>query len=200
MPPLLFSNGVSYFDHRLYLPLVGCLIMIGEIDFVKDLDWRRREVISGSVIILLILSILTFSHSRNFRSPLIFWQSAVKGSPHSLPAHTILGGIYSENAKWPEAERELLAAIAIAPQEPILHYNLGVVYLNIGNKLEATLEFKKELTANPGYYKALANLGDLAYGSGRLPEAIGYWRAALASNPGDSESAKRLESLNEPLR
>jgi len=74
-----------------------------------------------------------------------------------------------------------------------MHYNLGVVYLSNGNKIAAEMEFKRELAVNPGYYKALANLGILAYQSGQTAAAIEYWQAAVASNPSDQQSAKLLE-------
>jgi len=197
IPPLMFSNGTSYFEHRFYLPLIGFLIILSEVDFVKNLNWRHKKVVSFAALGLIVLAIPTFFHSQNFRDPLTFWQAAVKGSPHSLPAHVILGNLYSENARWPEAEQELLEAIKLNPQEPITHYNLGVVYLNEDKKIAAAEEFKRELTVNPGYYKALANLGDLAYQSGQKAEALQYWRAALISNPNDERSAQRLESLRE---
>lgn len=199
IPPLLFSNGISYFEHRLYLPLIGFFIILGEIDFIKNLDWHRKRVICGTTLIIFVLAILVLIHSRNFRDPFVFWQAAVKSSPHCLPAHVILGGLYSEAARWPEAEQEFLRAIALSPQEPIIHYNLGVAYLNEGRLVDAQEKFQAELAVNPGYYKALANLGDLAYKSGRTSEAVQYWRAALVSNPNDEQSAQRLKSLSGSL-
>jgi len=89
IPPLLFTNGTSYFDHRLYLPLVGFLIIISELDFIRNLNWRQPRVIALAALLLLILSVLTFRHSLNFRDSFTFWRSAVTGSPHSLPAHAI---------------------------------------------------------------------------------------------------------------
>lgn len=193
IPPLLFSNGTSYFDHRLYLPLIGFLIIISELDFIKSLNWRQPRVIALAALLLLILSVLTFRHSLNFRDPFTFWRAAVTGSPHSLPAHAILGDIYAEQTDWVAAEQEFLAALSLNPQEPIMHYNLGVVYLRSGNKIAAEIEFKRELAVNPDYYKALANLGILAYQSGQTAAAIKYWQAAVASNPNDQQSAKLLE-------
>lgn len=195
IPPLLFSNGTSYFDHRLYLPLIGFLIIISELSFIKNLNWREPRVIAVAALLLLILSVLTFRHSLNFRDPFAFWRAAVTGSPHSLPARAILGDIYAEQADWAAAEQEFLAALSLNPQEPIMHYNLGVVYLNRGNKMAAEIEFQRELAVNPGYYKALANLGILAYQSGQTAAAVRYWQAAVASNPDDLQSAKLLEMV-----
>ena len=58
-----------------------------------------------------------------------------------------------------EKFKELMAeAAAMAPDNPDLHYNIGVINMEQGNLLEARASYKKALEINPGYTNAQLNL------------------------------------------
>jgi len=158
MPPFAISNGAPYFlEHRIYLPLIGFLIICGEIDFIKNLDWTNKKVRVGSLVFLLLLSVLTFNHSKFFKDPLTFWLSAVKTSPHSPLAQKNLGVIYYFSGQNKEAQEHYQEALKVNPEEVMCHNNLGVIYMENKQYDLAMSEFQAELRINPGYDKAVAN-------------------------------------------
>lgn len=201
LPPFMVSDGLPYFlEHRLYLPLIGFLIMIGEIDCLKSLTWPRRRTVIGALFILLLFGTITFIHSRHFRNPLVFWSTAVKDSPRTPLAYRNRGVVEYLSGDLVQAAEDYRQALLLNPDEPMAHNNLGVVYLVQKNFSAAVAEFQKELLVNPGYDKALLNLGEAAYFSGDEGRAVSYWRAALRSNPDNKEAALRLNNLGKPLR
>lgn len=153
----------DFLEHRLYLPLIGFLIVLGEIDFVKNLDFSKRPIKIGGALLLIFLALLTYNRLADFSNRLDFWQAAVKNSPHSPLAHRNLGVMYYFDGRLLEAENEYSQAIALNNHEPMVHNNLGVIYLNQKKFKEAEIEFNRELEINPGYDKALLNLADLKY-------------------------------------
>lgn len=195
--PFVFSAD-AYFDHRLYLPLIGFLIMLSEIDWIKNLNWRNKKVIGGTIIILALLVSWDLSRSLDFRDALSFSRAAVKSSPHSWMAHGSLGVVYSDSQAFSAATEELRQALVLNPSVRLMHYNLGLVYFRQKKWTEAENEWQQELLVNPDYYKALTGLGDAYYQEGRWAEAADYWRAAVQVSPGDPEAAANLKNLIKP--
>lgn len=127
--PFLFSEASTYLSHRLYLPLVGIFIVLSEIDWVKNLDWHKKSVKAVTIILLAIISISAYKYSLNFKNPLIFWQSALKSSPHSFVVHNNLGAVYLEKNNLEEAKKEFELVLKITPNFYKAWSALGDIYL-----------------------------------------------------------------------
>lgn len=55
-PSLIRLNLIDtpdFLEHRLYLPIIGLFIMIAEIDFVKNLDFKNKFVKLGSLLLII---------------------------------------------------------------------------------------------------------------------------------------------------
>lgn len=158
LPPFAISNGAPYFlEHRLYLPLIGFLMICGEIDFIKKINWSDNKTRAGALAVILLLSALTLGHSRYFKDPMTFWLAAVKTSPHSPLAQKNLGVMYYFDGQPQAAQEHYRAALAVNPQETMCHNNLGVIYMENKEYKRAAEEFQLELQINPGYDKAISN-------------------------------------------
>jgi tetratricopeptide (TPR) repeat protein len=59
-----------------------------------------------------------------------------------------------ELSSWPEAVRELEAAAAAAPDNDVLHYNLGLVYERRGDLSAALAAFERSQAINPRHLAA----------------------------------------------
>ena len=192
-PSLLLSDSFPYFlEHRLYLPLVGLLLVIAELDIFSRLNWSRlrtRIIIFG---ILILLAGLSFQQSGYFRNRLIFWQTAVSGSPQASLAHRNLGAMYYLDGRQEEAIVHYRAALEINSQEAMVHNNIGLIYLEKGDWEAAEQEFWQELAINPDYDKTLFNLGELYKRRGQEVQAREFWRRTLLANPRHYQAAERL--------
>ncbi|MFK5974639.1 MAG: tetratricopeptide repeat protein [Flavobacteriaceae bacterium] len=75
-------------------------------------------------------------------------------------------------------------AAALAPDNPDLHYNMGVINMEQGNIKEARVAFNKALEINPGYTNAQLNLSTtyVNEGNGLIDEmnSLGNSRADIA--------------------
>jgi len=154
--PFLISSD-AYFSHRLYLPLVGLLILLGEIKWVKNCDFQGKKLIRPIIILLFFFS-LTFSFSKNFSSPLVFAKSAVWSAPSSWMAQANLGVIYLNNGDLDLSIKTLSRALSLNQQVRFVRYNLGLAYYKAGDTESAKKAWQEELVINPNYGPALSGL------------------------------------------
>ncbi len=201
IPPFAISSAAPYFlEHRLYLPFIGFLIVLAEIDFIKNLDFKKGYIKIIAFFILLFFSVLTWQHSLKFIDRLTFWQSAVADSPHSPLANKNLGSMYYFENQPDKAIVYYRRALEVNPNETMAHNNLGLIYLEKKQYGVAEKEFKKELEINPNYDKALFNLGNLYFLTKRNAEAASLWQETLLVNPYHAEAYFRLLNLKNQLR
>lgn len=141
-PPDFFIN---FLEHRLYLSFFGFLIVIAEVDWIKNLNFNRRITQICGITLLIVFATITFCHSRGFRNSLVFWQTAAMASPHSVEIQKNLGLEYYDIKDYNKAEYCYNLALALNSLEPKLHNNLGVLYMDQGKYNLAKKEFEKEL-------------------------------------------------------
>ncbi|MFH1402307.1 MAG: tetratricopeptide repeat protein [Patescibacteria group bacterium] len=191
-----FSSNFApdFIEHRLYLPIIGLFIILLELNPLKN--WRKNNSYYIMILVIVVLfSVLTFSHSRNFSDKFSFWQNAVKNSPHHPLAHRNLGAMYYLNGNMLDAEKEFKASLAINPSEEMAHNNLGLVYANQNKFSEAENEYKKELEINPRYDNAYYNLGLLYYKKNQIDDTEHAWKKALEINPNNLDALFGLLNL-----
>lgn len=159
LPSFIRLNTLpDFLEHRLYVPFIGLLIILTELDWIKNLDFGKKIVRAVAIFILAVLAVVSFWHSGAFSDRLTFWQAAAIDSPHSPLAQRNLGAMYYFNGDNEKAERYYQAALMLNPKEEMVHNNLGVIYMDQGDLKRAEAEFRTELQVNPGYDKALVNL------------------------------------------
>lgn len=117
-----------------------------------------------------------------------------------FPSHPVLRNehaVYLEAAGDPEAaERELLVALAEAPDLPQVSKNLGDVRYRLGRYAEAWEDYQRALRLrSDGGEDLHFKLGSLALRRGDRPAAEGYWRQVLVLNPHHHLARANLESL-----
>lgn len=178
------SIVADFIEHRLYIPMIGLVILLMESRLSKVFTSRADNVghiVVGSITI--IFSILTVVHSSNFSNRLIFWRNAAETSPHSPLAQRNLGAMYFLDGLYDLAEKHTLESLALNPEEQMAHNNLGLIYMQKGDLARAEKEYLQELAINPSYDNAHFNLGLLYYNVGRIQEAIRLWEKTLEINP-----------------
>lgn len=201
LPSMVFSDpslytGVALYEHRLYLPLIGFIILFLETGLVKTIGRDRKWALAIGAAIVILFSGLNIVHGDIFKDPLNFWRNAVKTSPHHPLARRNLGAMYYLGGQLAKAEKEYLLALELNPTEPMVHNNLGLIYLDQGKLAAAEREYALELKLNPRYDNALFNLGLLYARQGRVSQAKALWEKTLAVNPEHIDARKYLRLLN----
>jgi tetratricopeptide (TPR) repeat protein len=183
--PSLVKPNISiipdFLDHRVYESFPGFLFIFSVLDFGK---LNKKMLSVTGLIIISVLLWTTFSHSKNFKNRLVFWQNAVSGSPHSAFAHNNLGAMYFLDNKHDMAEQQWKQAIALNPKERLVHGNLGLIYMNTGRLTLAEPEYLQEIEINPDYDHVYFNLGLLYYQQKKIAQAAEMWKKTLQKNPG----------------
>ncbi len=186
----------DFIEHRVYLPMIGFLIILAEIDWIKNLNFRRKKDLLAAISVLFILSFITFLYSFSFRNRLSFWTNAATNSPHSPLAHRNLGAMYYLDGNLDKAEPEYKKSLELNPNEQMAHNNLGLIYMNKGQLAKAEEEYKKEFLVNPLYDNAHFNLGILYAKEGKLTQAEESWKKTIEINPDYAAAYQNLAILS----
>jgi len=166
------SAAVDLMEHRLYLPIIGFMIIILETGFVKKLDIAKTRWQQVSVALCVaVFCIITFRYSDNFKDRTVFWQGAARTSPHSIVSHTNLGCVYLSDGLFDKAVPEFKKVIAMAPGRAFGYNYLGSCYMEKGMFKEAEAEFRKSLAIDPLSGDVGHNLANAYFKQGKLKEA-----------------------------
>ncbi|MBN2453751.1 MAG: tetratricopeptide repeat protein [Candidatus Omnitrophica bacterium] len=181
-------------EHRLYLPIIGLMIMLAEIDVVKKkFSLNNRLCAVAAFCIILLFSVRTYAHSDNFRNSLVFWENAVAASSRSAFSHMKLGELYYRADRLDEAFSEISRGLELDHQFTRSgHYYLGFIYLKKGMSLDAEKEFRKTIALMPDNDWAYMALGVICYKSGRHKEAEKLWLKSFEINPSNFETLRNL--------
>ncbi len=176
-------DRIVFFEHRLYLPLLGIIIFFAGSDLVNRLDFKKIRVLAPAAAIVVLFSVLAFNYSGVYKDKMSFWQTAVADSPQSSLAHSNLATAYLIDGKTEEAMAEFNETLKINPKEKRVHLLLGFFYLNQGMYDKAKIEFEKEIEIDRGQFVAYHSLGRIYAQKNNLKEAERYFLKTLEINP-----------------
>lgn len=195
IPPLIRPHAPvinDVLEHRLYLPIIGLIIIIA--DAVKDVGLRMRRYLAflGLAIIVLFFTKSSF-YLDNFSSPISFWESAVKTSWRSAFVRMKLGEVYYRADRLDEALFQIEEGMKLDFYSGISgHYYLGHIYLKKAMPDKAEKEFRKAVALMPENDWALLSLGVVCYNNGKTDEAERYWIKALGLRPDNVDAMRNL--------
>ena len=173
----------NFREDRMYLPLMGFIILLAELDLPGTFKLPRRAAQALGACVLALFFWVTLSYSGNFKDRLSFWKKAVGSSPSYAFNYNNLGSMYYLEGNTDDAEIMWKKALAINPGERLAHGNLGLLYMNKGRFKEAEENYFKEIELNPHYDNVYFNLGLLYYGAGLPDKAGACWETTLKVNP-----------------
>jgi tetratricopeptide (TPR) repeat protein len=103
-------------------------------------------------------------------------------------------GVSLERAgRWPEAERDLKAALALNPDEPELLNYLGYTWIDRNENLEPALDMvRRAVSQNPRSGAMVDSLGWAYFRLGDFPKAVTTLEQAVELEPGDPELNNHL--------
>jgi hypothetical protein len=142
LPVLFVPNSINEqtFEHRLYLPIIGVLLVVSQTALFKN---KLPVKTTASIVagIAVVFAIINFNHQQNFKDPLSFWEQAAETSPHSAYALMMYGARIEDKQ---EGYALMRRAYAINPNEKYLNYYYGVMLQNEDSLAESEKHFLKE--------------------------------------------------------
>ncbi|MBI3521378.1 MAG: glycosyltransferase family 39 protein [Bacteroidetes bacterium] len=159
------SSGEHY-EHRIYLPLIGLLIFISQINF----NQTSPLFIYSTIIVIMVFSFKTFYRLNIYKTENSFVDSGIKEAPEYYYFYAIKGDKLLSQQNFAASIPYYNTAINMQPQRPQLYSSRGYAFVELNKHKESVDDFTKaiEFTKNnPDMYlnRCLANkkFGDLEY-------------------------------------
>lgn len=172
------SMNEQTFEHRLYLPIIGILLMLPETILLKNNLAPSRLVLFFSLVAV-VFAALNYRHQPHFKDAISFWEQAYKTSPHSAYAVMMYGARVSDKQHGFALMRE---AYRLNPDEKYLNYYYGVMLQEQDSIIESEPYLLKEKNGS-GYYQCDFYLAKVAYYKKDLQGSINYLESYLKADP-----------------
>lgn len=192
IPVLIVPKSLNdqVFEHRLYLPVIGILLILSQaFPFNNTLNTKAKTALIS--VIALVFAIQCIVRTAYFNDPVTFWTHAVKGSPHSAYAKTLLGTKVEDPA---EREKLFREARAIEPSLKNLNYYLAKVLFDNKQPDSAEVYLRKEIAHNP-IPDAYFLLAQISFSKNNFDSAAVYLEKVIALNPLDPQANNNLVLL-----
>jgi hypothetical protein len=193
LAPSFSARLVEGLEHRLYVPIIGFIILAAETDWMKNLSTSSKKTWVIPMVYLIALMWITNSRLEIFKNRFNFNISAMQTSQYSVVPCVNLAGDYDIVGKQDQAivmyktalKRDSVYGI-IHPNNrvsyySILHDNLGVIYLSRQLYKEAEQEFT--LASKDGDLYAVYHLANVYFKTDRIEQAAELWKKVITKQP-----------------
>jgi tetratricopeptide (TPR) repeat protein len=172
-------------DRYTYIPSVGIAIMMAwGIPFLyKDEKYRRKILFPASLIILGILSIMTWKQCGYWKNDKTLWYHALNVTKNNELAHYHIGTQLAETGKKEESLYHFNEAIRISPNYAEAFNNRGNVYADMGEYQKAIGDYTKAILIKADYAEAYNNRGNVYNDAGKYQEALKDFKEAIRLKP-----------------
>ena len=173
----VFPLNVLVNEHRLYLPFIGLLVLLGGV----MRHTRIRGPVNTALSIALLLICVSHTQARNevWLNEHSLWSDAVAKAPGMFRVQSNLGLALYERGELPAARQALERSIEINPSYGKSWSNLGLVYEDLGRLYHAERAFDQARRLNPELSGSYNNLGRLYSRLGRSGEAVPLLETAV---------------------
>jgi tetratricopeptide (TPR) repeat protein len=130
----------------------------------------------------------------NFSEAAEHFRRAVELEPDNLGARSNLAHLYLKMGQPMPAMEQFEAALSLSPDEADLNFGLASALVLMSRAGEAEGYLEKTLRLSPGHSGALNYLGMIKDLQGDVPQAIEYYRKALASDSGNASAQENLRA------
>ncbi len=199
------KGEVHFYEHRMYLPSVGLMVILLELFPFRNLPANSRALLFSCGAVFLVFALININYSRNFSDKFHFWEKAAKGSPHSSVAHIGAGNVYYLEGDLDRTVEEYRKYISLKEgdaithynlAEPEIHYNLGAIYLRQGKAAEAKKEFLSVTRINPEIAEAYFKLGMIYNNESKADSAAMMWQKCTELDPRSTDAYNNLALLS----
>jgi Flp pilus assembly protein TadD len=165
------------------------LNLLERVDEAKVLLERLAADSSQDVRALVTLGDIMRSHKR-FAEAVEYYNRVINLTPKPEPKHWIYwyarGTSYERMKKWPQAEVDLLKALQLAPDQPLVLNYLGYSWIDQNRNLKQGMAMiEKAVAAKPDDGYIVDSLGWAHYRLGNFKEAVRHLERAVELRPED---------------
>ncbi len=201
LPESLFRLNIVLNDHRLYLPMVGPVLVVTymaahlHVRFRAEAGIRSRLFTGLLAATLLLLGLGTFKRNMVFATEETLWKDVILKDKYAVRGYNNLGIFYEQSGQLDKSIQFYLKTAQLAPLFPNAYINLGNVYHKKKQYDRAVSYMRRAVQLEPDSSLALYNLGNILREAGKEPEAIESYKKALYYNPRYIEAANNLANI-----
>jgi tetratricopeptide (TPR) repeat protein len=188
--------GISYMaDRYSYISYIGLFVIVSMAVSARAMSSKNiRRIASTAAIAAVIVCIaLTNKQLKYWHNSATLFTRAIDTAADSYFAYYSLGYALNIAGRYAEAESALKEAIRLKPDYAEAMLILGIVLLRQETRLdEAYNSFINATRARPMMHEAYNGAGVVLMNMGRLNEAAGYFKRALAIDGGYEDARRNL--------
>ena len=156
-PPMLIRTyhaeiAIEYYEYRAYLPVIGILAVIGILINELPKKYSFRNIMTGSIPIILLYGAIASSHSFAFSNPIEFFSSGINANSNNAWAFNARGIIYRDAGNYENALTDFDNSIKICSTYSAPLFSKGHLYRILGDNKKAeyfyTLAFNYDTLYN----------------------------------------------------
>lgn len=183
------------YEHRLYLPLVGCSILtVYALYYIfRNKKFKFAIVILSAAVSLFL--VLTYKRNQVWENEITLWSDAVNKSPGKTRPYNNRGVVYSDQGEYDKAIADFSRAIGLDRDCADGYYNRGVVYQRGKEYRKAVRDYTQAIRINPKYLKAYINRGQIYSLNEDYEKAIFDFRRAIEISPFETAAYSHLAYL-----
>jgi len=172
------------FEHRLYLPIVGILLVLSQTALFQNM--KERATSMAIVVIALVFVGINLMHQQKFNDPISFWTAAVNTTPNSAYANMMLAARIKQSD--PKRGDELMRnAYHLNPKEKYVNYYLGKDFMDKNNIDSAEKYLLAELKGS-AYFDTYFLMSRVALEKRDSMGSLNYMATYLEKDPGNSQA------------
>jgi len=172
-------------DRYTYIPLIGLFIIVAWCvpDLLKKWNYRKEILLALSALIILCLSIKTWTQVGYWQNSINLFNYALKVTKDNYLVHNNLGLVLFNEGKTEEAIYHYNMAIRIKTDFMLAYFNRGIANFKLGQYQRAIEDFNKAASIIPTYADTYYNKGVTYTYLGQHQLAIENYNAAIRLKP-----------------
>jgi protein O-mannosyl-transferase len=189
IPALMYINrfgsaACDYMEHRAYLPLIGILILVYAL-LTRIPDAKYRKIYTAILLILIpVFGFYSFIYSRNYKTPMTYYDLAVSNNPASAISYFNRGATRMNFEKdYTGAIKDYEQTMALFPDYAESYINRGFCREQMKDMTGAVDDYGKAARLKPGWYEPHVNLATVKQKMGLFLEAILEYDTVLMFSP-----------------
>jgi len=175
-------------DRYTYISLIGLFVIAawGFSDLLKRWRYRKAILLTLSILIILGLSIKTWTQVGYWQDSFTLFDHALKVTDRNWLAYNNRGTVYNRLGYYSQAINDFNKAIEIKPNYIDAYSNRGVAYKGLGHYKQAIEDLNKAIEMNPDQAMAYSNRGNAYKGLGHYEQAIEDYNRAIEMKPDEA--------------
>lgn len=174
--PMRFSFVADHFQYLASLGLISVLAAVIS-------RARSANYLLGAVV--LVLGALTWRQSHIYRDTDTLWRDTAQKNPAAWLAWSNLAFEDLRRGRMSDAVEHAQAALRLYPDYVEARFNLAVALTSLGDWTEAENQLREIVRIAPNHHPSYNQWGIVASRQGKMNEAIGHFRRAVALKPDD---------------